>query len=185
MASALTPSTNLGSANERAIRAYLKTQFADEAATIAWLISNDWQERTAPLIEVISAGGPEDPPHSRSETHRVTIRYKWPGGQEPGATEGQHFADINRISGLIMAAMSNSGDGGKSYKVTADAITAAGRLLATTGTALEKAQNADMLNYTCRYVQYLESVRATTDGINFFLTESRVFEVRSVPANVD
>lgn len=185
MPSALTPVTNLGSAHERALRAYLRDAFADEAAPITWAVSNDFQDRAAPLIEFISAGGPEDPPHTRRETHRVTIRYKWPGAQEPSARAGTHFADINRVTGLIMAAMSQTDDSGRSYAATARLITAAGRLLATTGTALEQSQNADMANYTCDYVQYLESVRAQTDGVNFYLTEARVFELRGAPYNVD
>ncbi len=185
MPSALTPVTNLGSANERALRAYLKSAFADEADGVCWAVSNDFQARTAPLVEFLDAGGQEDPPHTRREVHRVTIRYKWPGSQEPTATAGNHFADINRVAGLIMAAMSQSDDGGKSYKATAAAITAAGRLLATTGTALEQTQNADMAAYTCDYVRYIESVRAESDGVNLHLMEARVFELASVPSNVD
>jgi hypothetical protein len=67
------------------------------------------------------------------------------------ANPGAQRVALDLLAGMVNDALSLSFDDGQSFQATADAITAAGRALATTGGEQDQANNADMLAFTCQY----------------------------------
>jgi hypothetical protein len=82
-----------------------------------------------------------------------------------------------------MAAMSQSDDGGETFKITAWGITQLGRRLAVVTNPQDAdatTDNADMATFYCDFVKYTGAVRAGK-GANggLYFTEQRDFEVRA------
>ena len=194
---AITPVGNVGSQIERAILAYLQSvmEGADAAAT-GFYFSNDWRTRSAPLIDVLAHKSTETTPHTRNESFAVRIEVKWPGNNIAGETNPDtNWVAINNLVGTVMAAMSEANANGDTDTVpatTSALITAAGRALAVDQSsgadpALVQAalNNADMLNFTCDYIEFKGSQRAESSGDSFIIKEVRNFEVRAHPYNSD
>lgn len=186
MASAFDPIPNVPSQLERAVVAYLKAFFGDEAAGYNWYFADDNAIRTAPAFDVIAHNGAEDPIHTEREIIRLSITFTWPGGNQIGAADSaMSYADKNRAIGLAHAAMRQTNDYAQTFHATGKAITDAGRALATTGTAEEQTANADMLHFTARAVESRGFSRADSDGADMYLRATRYYDITCIPANVD
>ena len=198
----ITPTPNVGSQLERAVIAYLQACF--KQANLAGLtldvlnffFSNDWKTRAVPLIDVLAHKSTEDPPHTRNESYMVKIEAKWPGTNQAGVANTEfNWIQINNLMGIVMSALSqtNSGtDVSAGARVTAQLVTQAGRALAVDGSdgsdpaqVADAANNADMVSFTCDFVEFKGSLRANTDGDSVWIKEVRNFEMRACPANVD
>lgn len=186
MASTNDPIPNLPSQLERAVVAYLKAFFGDEAGDFNWYFADDNAIRTAPAFDVIAHRGAEDPIHTEREIIHLSITFTWPGGNQIGAADsGMTYAAKNRAIGLAHAAMRQTNDNGQTFHATGKAITDAGRALATAGSAEEQSANADMLQFTARAVESKGFVRAESDGADMFLRATRYYDITCTPANVD
>lgn len=167
---------NLPSQLERAVIAYFKVQFDDLAAGIHWYHSNSSAERKAPYVQVIAASGQESTPHSRTFDCRLNIEAKVDGGNKPDSAASEAAREaLDTLIGRVAACMSQTDDGGRSYKATCDLINTAGRDLADT----------DMQDFTAKYLEDAGFQRAAWDAGNMFIFEQRNYIVRCVSANVD
>lgn len=82
----------------------------------------------------------------------IQIGIEGPAANQPDqVNKGAQSVALDNLAGQIIDALSISFDEGQTMQATADAITEAGRLLVTTGDAIEQANNADMLAFTCQY----------------------------------
>lgn len=114
------------------------------------------------------------------EIFQVQITINFQAQNQPGETAHS----LNRVNadkriGLIMAALMQSD--GNSLRQAANAITDAGRALATAGSAEERQANADMANFTCTDVYYVGAKRGEPDAEGSFWVEIRHFEMHAVP----
>jgi hypothetical protein len=175
----LTPVPNVGSQIDRAIRAYFIANGAGTADDI--YTENDWRDRAFPNTTISARQSTEDAVNSRIEAYHVKIQCQWSAAGQPDDPnpESMRIAVDDRI-GMIMAALSQTNDN-EDFLATAQAITAAGRLLATTGTTQSMANNADMAAFTCSHIHFLGSKRGdpNVEGIAFL--EERNFMVHACP----
>lgn len=186
MASAFDPIPVLSSQLERAVVAYLKAFFGDEAANYNWYFANDNATRTAPCFDVITLDGRADPDNLGRWIVRLAITFTWPGGNRVGdADSGMSYAAKNRAIGLAQAAMRQTNNNAQNFMATGKAIHEAGRALATTGTAEEQAANADMLHLTVHRVTDTGFLAASSDGSDMYLRAEQYYEITATPANVD
>ena len=154
---------NLRSKNDRAIVAYLASALPvrNDAATgkpVLYVFPALWSAELSfangPILRVRSHSG-----HPQSETRmggtynfQVEICAEGPAVNQDGQQNpADQRLDLDSLLSLAADALSLSGDDGQTLQATADAITDAGRLLATTGTAQQLGNNADMVNYTLQY----------------------------------
>ncbi len=184
---ALDPVPNVGSQIERALIAYFITCFpANTVSKYNFYFSNDWKKRVAPLVDVLAHKSTETVVHSRDESYMVRIEAKWKGNNVVGeANPDTNWVAINNFIGVIMAAMSQSDNGGQTYDAACALITAAGRALAGAGSVTDQANNADMATFTCQYIEFKGSQRAEMADGAIVIKEVRNFEVRACAINVD
>lgn len=192
----IAPVPNVGSQLERAVIAYLQACFKKAAiaglglADVGFYFSNDWKGRVPPLIDVMAHASTENPPHTRNESYNVRIEAEWKGANEPGVTNTEsNWIFINNLIGIVMAALSQTDsatDVSAGARVTAQLITQAGRALAVDGSnGLDPAQvqdalnNADMVNFTCSFVEFKGSKRADVSQGKIWIKEVRNFEMRA------
>lgn len=186
MATKFNPVPNVGSQIERAVIAFLKDAYADDASKYQFLFSNDWKTRKAPHIEVLAHKSTETVPHTGIETYAVRIEWKWKGTNQAGEENvDANWRDINAFVGVGMAAFSqtenNLGNADTLPATVAAEITRLGRALATE----DPDHQADMADFTCSYVEYKAAQRAEQGDGTFFIKEVRNFEIKACPANVD
>lgn len=207
----LLPYPNVGSQIERAIIALLRAFFKQMALpglpVINFYFSNDWKPREAPLVEVLAHKSTEEIPHTRVERYMVKIEVKWPGANQPGQENLEYnWQTINQLIGVVMTALSPTQivtgvvtqapvipvDIAALPRVVGQLVSQAGRALAVDGSGgqdqlqVQEAQNnADMVNFTCDFVEFKGSQRAESDGASVFIKEIRNFEVRACGANIN
>lgn len=196
------PVPNVGSQIERAVIAYLKACFIAKAIPgltidkINFYFSKDWASRVPPLIDVLAHKSVENPPHTRNEDYQVKITAEGPGVNQPGTANPEStWLQLNSMIGLVMAALSQTDsatDVSAGARVTADLITQAGRALAVDESggvdpamAQDAANNADMAAFTCSFVEFKGSQRAEISDGTIWIKETRNFEMRACPSNVD
>ncbi len=198
----IAPVPNPGSQVERAVIAYLKACFI--AAKLPGLgldklnfyFSKDWKDRTPPLIDVLAHKSVENPPFTRNEDYQVKITAEGPGVNQPGASNTEsNWLQLNAMIGLVMAALSQTNsatDVSAGARVTAGLITNSGRALAVDASGgadpaqkLDAENNADMAAFTCSFVEFKGSQRAEISDGTIWIKETRNFEMRACPSNVD
>ena len=156
------------------------------AAGFNFYFSNDWKVRALPLYEVIAHSSSETEPHSRQETFQVALKAEWKGNNVAGeANLDTNWVAINNQIGMAMAAMSQTDDGGATFHATCRAISAAGRQLATIGSAQDQANNADMADFTATTLEYKGAKRAQIVDGTMIIMEVRNFEITGGASNVD
>lgn len=204
MSTPIEASPNVGNQLERAILWYLQQCLAGAwqngifvlqdpltvqnsiAANYNFYFSNDWKVRTAPLYEVLAHTSTENPKHSRNEDFQVAIKAEWPGNNIAGELNPDtNWVAINKQIGMAMAAMSQTDDSGQTYRAACAAITAAGRQLASIGSAQDQANNSDMASFTVTYLEYKGAMRAKIVDGTMIIMEVRNFEVHACGQNVD
>ena len=193
---------NPGSQIERAVIAYLKSHFIAKnlpgltSDKLNFYFSKDWASRVPPLIDVLAHKSVENPPHSRSEDYQVKITAEGPGTNQPGATNTEsNWLLLNNMIGVVMSALSlvdPNTDPSEGAKVVGSLITAAGRALAVDASAatdpaqvLDAQNNADMANFTCTFSEFKGSQRAEISEGTIWIKETRNFEMRVCPSNLD
>lgn len=184
---ALAPVPNIGSQLERAIIAWLYAAYGGTVELGSLYFSNDWKKRLPPLVDVFAHRSTEKVANSRLENYAVTLEWKWPGAVQPGeANPNMNWKQINDFVGVGMAAMSQTDDDGQTYRATAEQIAQAGRRLAVFGTAKiigatqdDIANNADMVDFYCDYVEFKGAMRGVVSGGEIFLKEIRNFEIHA------
>lgn len=179
MARLLAAVPNIGSQIERAVIAYLKWVFDTEAAQYNWYFSNDWQDRVAPLFDVLAHKSTETIPHTRNESYAVRIEAKWKGasiiGQTTEADPNTDWQKINDMIGLVMAAMSVSAGSPPD-----DLPSTIAQDITTQAIAASSGDNADLAGFTVEYVEFKGSQRAeVSEGGTFYIKEVRNFEIRA------
>ncbi len=102
---------------------------------------------------------------------------------------------LSNMIGLVMGAMSQtveSTDVSAGAKLMGQLITEAGRALAVDESngadaiqAQDAANNADMAAFTCSFVEFKGSQRAEMSEGTIWIKETRNFEMRACPSNVD
>ncbi len=181
---------------ERATRAWLQESGA--VGPLDCFISNDSRDRSAanaPLDQGITdivalsstTGEAED-----SGNEKFIVRFSTKFGAIVSPDEPNPA--VNRVEcdkrvGKLMLALSD-GKSSDMRLATAQAITAAGRALATavdsTPAAVRDAENnADMTEFTCLSVRYLGMTRGQPDDNSCAWIEVRNFEISACPSNVD
>src|ERR1017187_3251052 len=184
---ALPPAPNIGSQIERAVLAYLFVAFSGASGAPNFYFSNDWKKRVTPLISALAHKSTEEIKNQRVESYMLRLEAEWPGVNQPGQTNPDYnWVSVNNLIGTVMAAMSQTDNNADSYKATAIGITIAGRKLAALGTAAvtgatadDLANNSDMADFYCDYVEFKGSQRAEVTGDGLYLKEIRNFEVRA------
>lgn len=184
---ALTPVPNIGSQIERAIIAWLWASFGGAKDVGTFYFSNDWQKRSAPLIDVLAHKSSEAVVHSRVEAYSVKIESEWRGNAQPGVTNpDSNWKSINDDIGVVMAAMSQTDDNGDTYRLAARLIAQYGRRLAVFGCADPTkgdvngiANNADMKDFYCDYLEFKGSQRAQQNADGMFIVEIRNFLLKA------
>lgn len=149
------PFGNIRSKLDRAIVAYLQTagvcdliypgQYggvipaADDGTTPLWVVVRSHQ-------------GTEEVLLSGVWRFKVECAVHGPANPQPNQVNlaGQRVS-FDSIFSAMHDALMTSEDSNQTLQATADAITDAGRALATTGTDQEKQNNADMVDFTCQY----------------------------------
>jgi hypothetical protein len=184
---ALAPVPNIGSQLERALIAYMYACYGGERQLSSFYFSNDWKVRTPPLLDIFAQKSTEKVQHSRVESYLVTMDWKWPGINQPGVENPDfNWKSINDFVGVGMAGMSQTDDDGETYRATAYQIAQAGRRLAVLGTAsvldatpTDIANNADMVDFYCDYVEFKGATRGAMSGGEVFIKELRTFEIHA------
>lgn len=172
---AVTAIPNNATQVERAIRAWLIECAAGTADDI--YISNDSRERQFPITDIIAQESKHHPENTGTEIWQVTIQHKFPAANQPGQTNlGKNRVQMDDRVGKQMAAMLQSNDN-LTLNATWEGITTSGRLLATTGSAQEQANNADMADFTCLFVRYMGATRGKPDDDSCAWVEVRNYEV--------
>ena len=180
---------NVGSQLERAIRAWF---IICGAGTInSNYVSMESRPRVPPLNDILAHKSNEAEINSREESFTVMISSEFPSVQQPNDPEGYNWVSINNWIGLVMAALSITGNGGQDYRATCEAITDAGRNLAIDPTdgadplaVTFAANNADMANFTCTFLRYLGCVRVKKADGGLYFVEERNFEIHACPYNI-
>lgn len=169
---------NVGSQLDRAVAAYLAGLGINGGAVYpAFSVAT----KTYPVVKVVSRQSSQDPELTGNEKFRVNIevRQSAASAAKPVNLESQRVA-LDLLVGQIMAAMMQTQDGGTLDYVCA-LITAAGISLSTTGTATQKANNADMAAFSCLYMRYIGATRGEPEEENLAWVEIRTFEITAAP----
>lgn len=184
------PYSNLGSKNDRAIVAYLISYAATN--NLAGIINantavpvNSASSNTYPNVEIQSVRGKPLVPFVGTlivET-RIVIKYSAVQGVRPANPDAARLAGDILIANVIDALSQT--DNGSDMQATARAISAAGRLLATTGTEQSQANNADMVDYSCIYWIPDGFQRGEPDEEGTAWSEIPTFQSHCCPRNVD
>jgi hypothetical protein len=158
------PFNNLRSKNDRAIVAWLVSQLPQRAlpnkppGNFTYIFPANWSGEVdlslGPVVFVKSHSGRpfEGQTGAGVWDFQVEISIVGPAAQQPGEINPwQERVAMDTLLAQTIDALSMSNDGMQTYALTAENISTAGRLLATTGTPMEQAGNADMGDYTCQY----------------------------------
>ncbi len=138
---------NIRSKLDRAIVAYLKTKLPSGTNIYP---ANNSGTKALPNITVRSHRGRATIPFDGSWDFLVQIEAHYPAALQPGEAN----PDALRVAGDLLfdsaidALMQTSNQ--VDLSETAAQISTAGRLLQSVGTAIEQANNADMLAFTCQ-----------------------------------
>jgi hypothetical protein len=179
----LTPTPNPGSQLDRSLVAYLVSQGIgvwelEDAGDVVISPADGLAVQTFPNITVASMSSQHTPMLTGIEefTTHIMVKYSVAGALQQANPFAVRVARDYTI-GLVMAAMMQSADNA-TLDATAALITAAGRALATSGTAQEQANNADMANFTCQHVYYNGTVgRGKPDEKGCDWVETRGFRI--------
>lgn len=196
----LDPIPNNGSQVERAIRAWLVECTSGNIGITkltndVMFVTNDSRVRPnldglVGILDIFAERSEHDPVHSGNEIWNVTLRGKFHATVQPGQSNAQfNRVQIDQLIGVVDAAMRQTNDG-QNMDATQDGITDSGRALATTGTAQERADNADMAEFTCLYVWYVGASRGhpnDDDGYKdaAWWIEERRYRVTACPIAID
>jgi len=187
----LLPSPNIRSQIERAVRAYLMD--CGVATFEQFRLSHDYRERQVidtktglrvPLIDIFGISASEEIKNSRVETWQVRIDPEYDAATQPSDTNPNwNWTAINYLTGLIMAAMSQTSNNGANYLDTALMISVFGRQLAVlgaNGTGNDIADYADMALFCCDYVEYTSALgTGKNEGGGLVFKEQRNFQLRA------
>ena len=187
----LTAVPNIRSQIERALRAYLTD--CGVGVFDQFRLSHDARQRQVvdkdgnyvPLINLFGVSAVEEIKNSRVETWQVRIDPEFAAVTQPGENPNLKWTAINKLTGLIMAAMSQTNNPGANFLETALLISVFGRRLAILGAAGDPNPNsyqdhADMATFCCDLVEYTSALGTgkTQAGAMIFL-EQRNFQLRA------
>ena len=168
-----TPAPNIRSQIERALRAWLTE--CGVGTYDQFRLSHDYRERQVidkkgnrvPLIDLLCISATEKPKNTRVESWQVRIDPEWDAVTQPNESNPNwNWVQINQLTGLIMAAMSQTSNGGANFLDTALQISVMGRRLAVLGpmgapaNPSAVADNVDMALFYCNYVEYQSALGA-------------------------
>lgn len=149
---------NIGSQLDRALRAYHIAAGAvpnPSAPNKGIFLTLETESRTNPLRTILSHDASESEHFTGNMEVMVTIVDQFDGIKQQGEKNPeQRRVEIDRQLGKMRMAMAQADDGEDDLKLTARKITDAGRALATTGSAKDQANNEDMAEFTCLFVQF-------------------------------
>lgn len=182
----LSPVPNIRSQIERAVRAYLED--CNVGSYDQFRISHDYSLRKVidpetglrvPLINLFAVSAQESPIDSRIERWQLRIDPEFDAVTQPNdSNPNGNWVAINNLTGLIMAAMSQTIYVGGNYLATALMISVFGRRLAVLGavgdpSTTSAADNADMALFYCDFVKYSSStgIKQAPSGGLVFLEE--------------
>lgn len=149
------PFYNLRSKLDRAIVAYLQTEgVADNIYTALNSTAKDIDISTSPAVFVRSHTGRvyTENPYSGVYVYQVEVCAEGSAAAQPEDKNPEEARmQLDEVfSGTVDALMYSDANDGSPFLFTADAITAAGRALATNPNAQIAANNADMVDFTCQ-----------------------------------
>jgi hypothetical protein len=180
---------NLQSKLERAIVAYLVSKgcgtnldifpfesLRDRSLFLPGSTGNTTIQTSTALVDIQFTGNYRIP---------VLVSVQGSISQGPGATNpgGPRVAFDGRVA--VTGDFLNQTDNGQNLQATATDITAAGRLLATTGSAQEQANNADMVDFTINGWFEKGFGKGEAKEANAAWEIVLLFECVCCPANVD
>lgn len=151
---------SLRSKNDRAIAAYLRSAVDSVDSGVPIYPANYSGERTLPLVDVLTAQGPENPPLSGNHLLSVRVRIEYPAANQPG----QENPKANRLALDAMAEAVFDAlhltDNDVDYSATAAAINdaAAAQALA------DPTNDGDLDDYTCLHFSGVEYFGGPDDG---------------------
>ena len=177
---AITPLPNVGGMLDRAVCAYL---IANGVGTWQNTFPSDSLEtRVFPNITVLSHSSEQSYTPSGDETFHtsITVKYSAAGTQQSANPYAARVAR-DALIGQVMYLMSLSDDGATG-DYTAAQIQAAGQALATSGSAQEQANNADMANFSCLHLYFEGSSRGNSDEPGVAWVEARNFRIIAAPS---
>lgn len=177
------PYHNLGSKLDRAIVAYLISAAAGTAADI--LPANSRAKKNYPVTVVQSRRGIPNPDLSGNYLVDVRVMVEYSAVQEPNeanAEKNRVAADL-RLAKTYDALMQSDND--EDLRATCGLIEAAGRALVNAGSATDKANNADMADFSINgwYDKGFERGEPDQEGCAW--VEVLNFQCSCVPSNVD
>ena len=158
-----------------------------KAGDVIIVPSDGLSVKTFPSITIESHTSTHDPQVTMNELFHTDIVCKF------GVTASQGPGVVNPYSvrvardaliGQVMAAMSQSDDGA-TLGATSASITQYGRALATTGTAQEQENNADMAEFTCLATYYEGSARGKPSEPGCAWIEIRHFRIECCPTAIN
>lgn len=148
---------NIGSQIDRALRAYFISAGAvpnTGTTNKGIFLTLETAERTNPLRTILAHDAIESEQFTGNKEFMVTIVDQFDGLPQQGEhNPEQRRIEIDQQLGKMRLAMAQCADGEFNLALTARNITDAGRALATVGTTKSKANNADMGDFTCLWVE--------------------------------
>ena len=181
----------VGSQLDRAVVAYL---IANGVGLWKWTKNGDCviapanslQVKTFPNLTVSSHQSEHDPIESGNEDFQVSIACKFSAAG--AAQQSNPYAArvmMDATIGLMLACMLQSNDGA-TLDLAAANITAAGLALATSGSAQDQANNADMANFTALQVHFLgTSARGRPDEAGCDWVHISGFKIIACPSAIN
>lgn len=180
------PYSNLRSKLDRAIVAYL-ISLADPKVGTAADILPAYMSSDKPVLSTVvqSSQGPEDPPFTGNHNMAVKVRIKVPAANQPGQTNPMaNRVVLDARSAATFDAFHQTANN-CDYGETARLISAAGRALATSGTVTDQANNADMVDFTCQWIQDMSIAGGEPDDEATAFVDVITFSARCCPSNTD
>ena len=158
---------NIGSQIDRALRAYFVSKGATPqpgAANGGIFLTLETSERRNPLRTILAHDASESAAFTGNMTFDVTIVDQFDGIPQSGEyNPEQRRIEIDRQVGTMRYWMAQTDDNA-TLLLTAKGITDAGRALATAGSAQSKANNDDMGEFTCLFVELISMHRGHPQG---------------------
>lgn len=141
---------NLGSQLDRALRALFIAGGAVSPAQV--FIANDWRERDLPLVEIVSRRGEPSAVFHGSLDYTVELRFKFPANPPKGHRNPDAYQnEMDRFIGGCLWLL-HQDDPDQGLPTVCEALTLAGRNLATSGSSAQQRNNADMAGFTVQYI---------------------------------
>lgn len=169
---------SLRSKNDRAIAAYLRTAVDSVDADVAIYPANYSGDRVLPLVDVLTAQGPENPPFSGNHLLSVRVRVEYPAANQPGESNSQaNRLALDAMAEAVFDALHQT-DNDQDYAATAEAITNAGNALATS----DPTNHGDMDDYTCLQFLGVEYFGGPDEGDSPNFIEVIRFQVSAAAA---